>query len=96
MTKLDLSEHLFALAGAVRLLPGTVRRLAEDVVQGACDRASRAIERLGTAVRGCGCTSDDAECCRRAKVTNPAYRDYCLCDCHNVEITTRTLHAEMN
>ena len=31
MTKLDLSEHLFALAGAVRLLPGTVRRLAELV-----------------------------------------------------------------
>ena len=88
MTKLDLSEHLFALAGAVRLLPGRI----ED----ACNRIGRAIERLGAKVRGCGCTSDDPMCCQQQALTNPAYRDYCQCRCHDVEITTRTLGAEMN
>jgi hypothetical protein len=82
MDRLALSQRLFALSSFVRLLPGRI----ED----ACDRASRAIERLGSRVRGCKCNQDDPEACTAGD------HGWCLCSCHDREITTRTVDAEMN
>lgn len=56
MNRLTISEHLFSLAGFVRLLPGRI----EDT----CNRIGCALERVGGRLRGCGCTASDPEMCR--------------------------------
>lgn len=96
MNKLDLSYSIFKLSRSVERLPRIVRALVDRCVQSACDRVARVIRAAGTRVRGCRCDDDDPEFCCRQRETNPQYADWCLCDCHNTEITTRTLGEEAN
>lgn len=82
MNRLDLSARIFDLALFVRMIPGR----AEDT----CNAIGATIERFGSRVRGCPCNQDEPEGCGGSE------DEWCLCNCHDREITTRTVSAEVN
>lgn len=83
MDRIALSDRIFKLSWAVTKLPTTLREAAGRMAERAAVAAGSVLRRLGAGVRGCGCTDDDPECCDRKNVTDPKYRSWCKCDCHD-------------
>lgn len=83
MNRIDMSDRLFRLAWDVKRAPATIRIWAATTAHRVAYAAGEAVKALGAAVRGCGCTDDDPECCERRSVTDPTYRSWCRCDCHD-------------
>lgn len=95
MDRIKISDRLFRAAWQVRSAPSTIQAWLRAAPERVGSAVGDAIQALATAVRGCGCTDDDPECCRRASVTNPKHRDWCLCDCHDANTTAQAAeHAE--
>lgn len=83
MDRIELSCWVFRLSWTVTELPTSIRRQVAKVAGVAASTAGKALKKLGTIVRGCGCDDDDPECCARRQVTDPNFGDWCRCDCHD-------------
>jgi hypothetical protein len=91
MTRRTLSDRLFRLSWQVRSAPSTILAWLAAAPERAGLAIGDAIQALATAVRGCGCTDDDPECCRRGSATC----GWCLCDCHDANTTAQAAeHTE--
>lgn len=87
MNRMRISEVLFSVADRVRFFPMDARTAVDKAFR----RMGSAIDRLGGRVRGCKCTSEDAERC-----ASNVGGEWCECRCHDRDTAHRYGGQETN